>query len=94
MSNGHGVSKSSSDKSIEQRLLSQLKLIDSKIKELEMMHLFLRICEINSHCLSTDELNRFFHYTPVAVPVKKVESACNQLRGRSLTEVLISLYER
>jgi hypothetical protein len=32
-----------SDKTIEQRLLSQCKLVDEKIKELEMMHLFLRV---------------------------------------------------
>ncbi len=75
------------NKSIYQRLESQLKVISEKIKDLERMRLFLKMCEINNNGLDTNELNIFFN-----LPNNKYNKH-NLLEAKTCNEILKSLYD-
>jgi len=84
------------NKSLYQRLESQLKVISEKIKDLEMMRLFLKMCEINNSGLESTELNSFFN-----IPLNKCNNNTstnnhnkhNLLEGKTNDEIFKSLYD-
>ena len=48
------------NKLVESRFATQMQLIDHKIKEVERIRLYLRVCEINSHGVDNADLDEFF----------------------------------
>ena len=48
------------NKLVESRFTTQMQLIDHKIKEVERIRLYLRVCEINSHGVDNADLDEFF----------------------------------
>ncbi|CAF0766607.1 unnamed protein product [Brachionus calyciflorus] len=77
-----------SDKQMRERLINQLKVINDKIKELENMRLFVRICEINSYSLSQEDMEKFFQS-----PFNNSNDSNNNLqKAKSFLDIIKMLY--
>lgn len=77
---------------VKNRLKNQLIFIDQKIKDLELIRLFLRICEINSHGMDSENLEVFFNNAMNLEHIKDKEQQHNLLQGKSNDELLKLLY--
>lgn len=68
------------------------KLILSLLKTLKNIF-FNKICEINSHCLKSDELNKYLNLDTSTTTTTN-DQLSNQLKAKSFSDILKSLYER
>ena len=85
-------------KDVQARFNKQLQVIENKIKEIELIRLYLRVCEINSHGMDNANLNEFFNKPVLQVEASQQDVAeqkqFNTLQGKSCDEILMSLYGR
>ena len=86
------ITEGNDNSEVQTRLKNQLIIIDQKIKDLELIRLFLRICESNSHGMDSENLEIFFNNEMNLEHIKDKEQQHHHLQGKSYDEILKSLY--
>jgi hypothetical protein len=86
-------SRRSSDKD-QHKLVDKFKQCDGKVRELDALRLFLRICQVNAHSMSKRHLAELFAAlsTHSAVHRSQEHQQANNLQAQSVDDLIQSLY--